>query len=188
MSRFVTGLDKENFKLYEDKVEQEVQQFSAEDAPLSVGIVFDTSGSMGSKLQKSRQACAQFFKTANPEDEFFLIEFNDRPQMIVPFTTNTEEIQNQLTFTQSKGRTALLDGIYMPMNNMKPGKAHNPRKALLIISDGDDHSSHYTETEIKNAVREADVQVYALGIFEPLGARGRTAEEMSGPGLRSAIA
>src|ERR1700730_9095574 len=111
LNRFVTGLEKEHFKLFEDKVEQLIAQFSSEDAPLSVGIVFDTSGSMGSKLQKSREAVSQFFKTANPEDEFFLIEFNDRPQMIVPFTTNTEEIQNQLTFTQSKGRTALLDGI-----------------------------------------------------------------------------
>jgi len=186
LNRFVTGLEKEHFKLFEDKVEQVIAQFSAEDAPLSVGIVFDTSGSMGSKLQKSRQAVAQFFKTANPEDEFFLIEFNDRPQMIVPFTTSTEDIQNQLTFTQSKGRTALLDGIYMAMSTMK--KARNPRKAILIISDGGDNSSRYTETEIKNAVREADVQVYAIGIFEPMSARGRTSEEMAGPGLLSEIA
>ena len=186
LNRFVTGLEKEHFRLFEDKVEQIITQFSAEDAPLSVGIVFDTSGSMGSKLQKSREAVAQFFKTANPEDEFFLIEFNDRPQLVVPFTTNTDELQNQLTFTQSKGRTALLDGIYMAMNNMK--KARNPRKAILIISDGGDNSSRYTESEIKNAVREADVQVYAIGIFEPMASRGRTAEEMAGPGLLSEIA
>jgi Ca-activated chloride channel family protein len=181
MSRFVTGLEKENFKLFEEKVEQEIAQFSAEDAPLSVGIVFDTSGSMGSKLQKSRQAVAQFMKTANPEDEFFLIQFNDRPEMVVPFTPNTEEIQNRLTFIQSKGRTALLDGVYMAMNTMK--KARNPRKAILIISDGGDNSSRYTESEVKNAVREADVQIYAIGIFEPMASRGRTPEEMSGPAL-----
>src|ERR1700687_686460 len=112
MSRFVTGLDRENFKLFEDKVEQEIQQFSSEDAPLSVGVVFDTSGSMGSKLQKSRQAVAQFLRTANPEDEFALIEFSDRPDLVVPFTTDAEEVQNRLTFTQSKGKTALLDGVY----------------------------------------------------------------------------
>ncbi len=180
MSRFVTGLDKENFKLFEDKVEQEITQFSSEDAPLSVGIVFDTSGSMGAKLQKSRQAVAQFMKTANPEDEFFLIQFNDRPELVVPFTPDTEEIQNRLTFTQAKGRTALLDGVYMAMNQMK--KARNPRKAILIISDGGDNSSRYTESEVKNAVREADVQIYAIGIFEPMASRGRTPEEMSGPG------
>ena len=181
MSRFVTGLDKENFKLYEDKVEQEISQFSSEDAPLSVGIVFDTSGSMGAKLQRSRQAVAQFMKTANPQDKFFLVEFSDRPELVQGFTTQTEEIQNRLTFTQAKGRTALLDGVYMAMNQMK--KAHNPRKAILIISDGGDNSSRYTETEVKNAVREADVQIYAIGIFEPVSARGRTVEEMNGPGM-----
>ena len=85
VSRFVTGLDKENFKVYEDKIEQEIVQFSKRGRSLSVGIVFDTSGSMGSKLQKSRQAVTQFLKTANPEDEFFLIQFNDRPEMVVGF-------------------------------------------------------------------------------------------------------
>jgi len=186
MSRFVTGLDKENFKIYEDKVEQEITQFSSEDAPLSVGIVFDTSGSMGAKLQKSREAVAQFMKTANPEDEFFLITFNDRPEMVVPFTADTEEIQNRLTFIQSKGRTALLDGIYMAMNQMK--RARNPRKAVLIISDGGDNSSRYTESEVKNAVREADVQIYAIGIFESVASRGRTPEELNGPALLNEVA
>src|ERR1700731_2374428 len=185
MSRFVTGLDKENFKISEDKVDQEITQFSSEDAPLSVGIVFDTSGSMGAKLQRSRQAVAQFMKTANPQDEFFLVEFSDRPELVQTFTTETEEVQNRLTFTQAKGRTALLDGVYLAMNQMK--KAHNPRKAILIISDGGDNSSRYTETEVKNAVREADVQIYAIGIFEPIASRGRTAEEMGGPALLAEI-
>jgi VWFA-related protein len=181
MNRFVTGLDREHFRLFENKEEQTISQFSSEDAPLSVGLVFDASGSMGSKLQKSRQAAAQLFKTANPEDEFFLIQFNDRPELIVPFTTNTEEIQNRLTFTNAKGRTALLDAVFLAMNQMK--KARNPRKAIIILSDGGDNSSRYTESEIRNAVREADVQVYAMGIFEPIAGRGRTAEELAGPGL-----
>jgi VWFA-related protein len=185
MNRFVTGLEREHFRLFEDKTEQEISQFSSEDAPLSVGLVFDASGSMGSKLQKSRQAAAQLFKTANPEDEFFLVHFNDRPELVVGFTTNTEEIQNRLTFTQAKGRTALLDGVYLAMNHMK--KARNPRKAIIILSDGGDNSSRYTEGEIKNVIREADVQVYAIGIFEPLAGRGRTAEELAGPGLLTEI-
>jgi VWFA-related protein len=180
-SRFVTGLEKENFKLSEDKIDQEIAQFSSEDAPLSVGIVFDTSGSMGDKLQKSRQAVAQFLKTANPEDEFFLVQFNDRPELTVNFTPDSEEIQNRLTFVQSKGRTALLDGIYLAMNTMK--KARNPRKAILLISDGGDNSSRYTESDVRTAVREADVQIYAIGIFEPLSGRSRTPEEFAGPGL-----
>jgi Ca-activated chloride channel family protein len=186
LNRFVTGLEKEHFKLFEDKMEQVISDFSSEDAPLSIGLVFDTSGSMGSKLQKSRQAAAQFFKTANPEDEFFLVEFNDRPTLVSGFTTDIEDLQSRLTFTQSKGRTALLDGVYMAMNQMK--KARNPRKAILIISDGGDNSSRYTESEIKTAVREADVQVYAIGIFEPASSRGRTPEEMMGPGLMSEMA
>jgi Ca-activated chloride channel family protein len=185
MGRFVTGLDKENFKVSEDKIDQEITQFSSEDAPLSVGVVFDTSGSMGDKLAKSRQAVAQFMRTANPEDEFFLVQFNDRPELMVPFTPATEEIQNRLTFVQSKGRTALLDGVYLAMNQMK--KARNPRKAILIISDGGDNSSRYTEREVKNAVREADVQIYAIGIFEPMASRGRTPEELSGPALLGEI-
>jgi len=186
LNRFVTGLEKEHFKLFEDKVEQAITQFSSEDAPISIGLVFDTSGSMGPKLQKSRQAAAEFFKTANPADEFFLVQFNDRPELAVPFTTDTDKIQSTLTFTQSRGRTALLDSVYLAMHEMK--KAHNPRKALLIISDGGDNSSRYTETEIKGAVREADVQIFAIGIFEAMGARGRTPEESSGPGLLNELA
>lgn len=186
MNRFVTGLEKEHFKLTEEKVEQIITQFSSEDAPLSIGLVFDASGSMGNKLSKSRQAAAQLFKTANPEDEFFLVQFNNRPELTVGFTTNTEEIQNRLTFTQAKGRTALLDGVYVAMNHMK--KARNPRKAIIILSDGGDNSSRYTESEVKNLVREADVQVYAIGIFEPIAGRHRTAEEMGGPGLLTELA
>ncbi len=186
MNRFVTGLEKENFKIFEDHKEQDLTQFSSEDAPLSVGVVFDCSGSMGSKLDKSRQAVAQFFKTANPEDEFFLVEFHDSAELVQPFTTSLEEIQNRLTFTQSKGRTALLDAIYLALHEMK--KARNPRKALLVISDGGDNNSRYTEGEIKNLVKEADTQIYAIGIYEPIGARSRTAEELAGPGLLTDIA
>jgi VWFA-related protein len=186
MNRFVTGLEKENFKLTEDKQPQEITQFSSEDAPLSVGVVFDCSGSMGHKLDKSRQAVAQFFKLANPEDEFFLVQFNDSANVIQPFTRNLEEIQNKLAFTQSKGRTALLDAVYMAMHEMK--KARNPRKALLLISDGGDNSSRYTEAEIKTLVKEADVQIYAIGIYESVGARTRTPEETTGPALLTEIA
>jgi len=185
MNRFVTGLERENFKLTEDKVEQDVTQFSSEDAPLSVGIVFDTSSSMGVKLQKSRQAVTQFMKTANPQDEFFLIQFADRPELIQGFTKETEEVQNRLMFTEAKGRTSLLDGVYMAMAQMK--KAHNPRKAILIISDGGDNSSRYSEKEVRNAVREADVQIYAIGIFEQAMSRGRTVEELNGPNLLAEI-
>jgi|SRR5271157_1374341 len=186
MNRFVTGLEKENFKVFDEKKEQAVTQFSSEDAPLSVGVIFDCSGSMGHKLEKSRLAVTQFFKTANPEDEFFLVQFNDTANLIQPFTTNLEEIQNRLTFTQSKGQTALLDAIYLGLHEMK--KARNPRKALLLISDGGDNNSRYTEGEIKNLVKEADVQIYAIGIYETGAGRGRTPEESAGPALLTEIA
>jgi Ca-activated chloride channel homolog len=186
MGKFVTGLDKENFKLTEDKQPQEILNFSSEDAPMSIGLVFDTSGSMGDKLQTSRRAVTEFMKTANPVDEFFLVTFAERPELVIPFTVNTEEIQNRLMFSQSKGRTALLDGVYLAMNQMK--RAHNPRKAILIISDGGDNSSRYTAGEVKNAVREADVQIYGIGIYETMGNRGRTPEELSGPDLLHMLA
>ena len=186
MNRFVTGLEKDNFKIFDEKKEQLLSQFSSEDAPLSVGVIFDCSGSMGHKLEKSRLAVTQFFKTANPDDEFFLVQFNDTANLIQPFTTSLEEIQNRLTFTQSKGQTALLDAIYLGLHEMK--KARNPRKALLLISDGGDNNSRYTEGEIKNLVKEADVQIYAIGIYETGAGRGRTPEEANGPALLTEIA
>lgn len=167
-------------------MEQQIAHFSSQDAPISVGIVFDTSGSMGPKLSWSRQAVMQFLRTANPQDEFFLVEFNDSPSLSVGLTSNGDDIQNRLIFTQAKGSTALLDAVYMAMGQLK--KARNPRKAVLIISDGGDNASRYTEREVKNAVLESDSQLYAIGIFEPLEARGRTSEEANGPDLLSGLA
>jgi len=181
LNRFVTGLEKEYFKVYEDKKQQQIATFSSEDAPLSVGLLFDCSGSMGPKLRSSREAVAQFFKTANPEDEAFLVQFHDTAELAVPFTGDLGEIQNRLQFTQSKGMTALLDAIYLSIHEMK--KARNPRKALLIISDGGDNNSRYTESEIRNLVKEGDVQIYAIGIYEPASSRARTPEESNGPAL-----
>jgi len=182
----VTGLEKEHFKVLDDKVEQTITHFAMEDEPVAVGLVFDISGSMGDKLRLSRMAAAQFFRAANPEDEFFLVEFNDQPKIVVPLTRDYEEIQNQLTFAQSKGRTALLDAIFLALHEIK--KSQKTRKALLIISDGGDNCSRYTETEIRNRVRESDVLIYAMGIFEAPGARSRSPEEAAGPGLLSELA
>ncbi len=186
MNRPVTGLEKEHFKVFDDKVEQTVTHFAMEDEPVDVGLVFDTSGSMGYKLRRSRMAAAAFFKTANPEDEFFLVEFNDQPKLVTPFTRDVSEIQNQLTFAESRGRTALLDAIILALHEMK--KSTKNRKALLIISDGGDNASRYTEGELRNLVREGDVLIYAMGIFEAGGARDRSPEEAGGPGLLSQIA
>jgi len=179
--RIVTGLDQGNFQVFDEKVEQKVVAFSTEDAPISVGLIFDSSGSMGDKIQKSKEAALQFFKTSNPQDEFMLISFADRPDLITGFTAKFESLQDRLLFVKSGGRTALLDAIYLGLNEMK--KATTNRRALLVISDGGDNHSRYTENDIKRAVKESDVQIYAVGIFEPPAARARTPEEDSGPGM-----
>ena len=181
LNRFVGGLEQTDFKVFEDQVEQKIVSFGGEDTPLSIGIVFDTSGSMGNKIQMSRLAVAEFFKLANPEDEGFLVEFSGRPELVVPFTNNPGEIQNRLLTTQSKGATALLDGVTVALNAMK--KAKNPRKALIVITDGGDNHSRYTEAEVRNRLKEADVQIYAMGIY----GGANSPEELAGPSrLRAA--
>jgi VWFA-related protein len=177
----VTGLEKEHFKVFDDKVEQTITHFSMDDEPVAVGLVFDVSGSMGNKLRESRQAAAEFFKTANPEDEFFLVEFSDQPKLVSSLGSSVEDIQNQLTFAPSKGRTALLDAVFLALHEMR--KSQKNRKALLIISDGGDNASRYTESEVRNLVRESDVLIYAIGVYESAANRGRTPEESMGPGL-----
>ena len=182
MNRLVTGLEKDNFQVYEDKQPQEIRHFSSEDAPISLGVIFDMSGSMSNKIEKAREAVVQFFKTANPQDEFFMISFNDKPELLADFTRSIEDIQGKLIYTVPRGRTALLDAIYLGMNKMRG--AQNSKKALLIISDGGDNHSRYTDGEIKSMIKEADVQVYAIGIFEP---SPPTPEEVRGPRLLSEI-
>lgn len=184
--RIVTGLDQENFQVYDEKVEQQIVNFSTEDAPISVGLIFDSSGSMGDKIQKSKEAALQFFKTSNPQDEFMLINFSERPNLLSSFTSKFENVQDRLIFVKSGGKTALLDAIYLGLSETK--KATTNRKALLVISDGGDNHSRYTENDVKKAVKEMDVQIYAVGIFEPLSARTRTPEEARGPSLLAELA
>lgn len=184
-NRLVTGLDPDNFRVFEDNVEQEIVTFSSEDVPISIGVIFDCSGSMTNKLGKAREAAIEFFKTANPADEFFLVSFNERAELTSSFTNSVEELQSQMMLTSSKGRTALLDAIYLGLSQMRG--AHNAKRALLILSDGGDNHSRYEENDIKRLVKEADTQLYAIGIFDPLGYRGRTPEELNGPSLLSEI-
>jgi len=179
--RTVTGLEQGNFQVFDDKVEQQIVSFSTEDAPISLGMIFDSSGSMANKIGKSKEAVAQFFKTSNPQDEFLLINFNDRLKLVSGFTSKFENLESGLLAVKAEGRTALLDAIYLGLDAMK--KATTSRKALLIISDGGDNHSRYTEKDIKQAVKEADVEIYAVGIFEPLASRARTLEEANGPEL-----
>ncbi len=180
MDRLVTGLEKDNFEIFEDKDKQLIRNLSSEDAPISVGVIFDMSGSMKDKIDKAKEAVVQFMQTANPEDEFFIIGFSDRPELLADFTDSVGDIQSKLVTASAKGMTALLDAVYLGMNEMKHAK--HRRKALLIISDGGDNHSRYTEREIKSAVMEADVQIFAIGLFEQAPP---TAEERYGPVLLS---
>jgi Ca-activated chloride channel family protein len=182
MNRLVTGLDKENFEVYENKEPQELRTFSSEDAPVSIGVIFDMSGSMTSKIERAREAVVEFFKTANPKDEFFMIAFADKPQEVSDFTSSVEDIQGKLVYTVPKGRTALLDAIYLGISKMR--QARYQKKALLIISDGGDNHSRYTEGEIKSMVKEADTLIYAIGIYDHYFP---TEEERLGPALLSDI-
>ena len=182
LDRLVTGLEREHFRVFEDGIEQEVLTLSSEDVPVSIGLVFDMSGSMSDKVEKAREAAVQFMRTANPLDQFFLVSFNDRAELTSGFTSSVDELQNRMMFTASRGRTALLDAIYLGLSQMRG--AHNGKRALLIISDGGDNHSRYNETDVKNYLKEADCQLYAIGIFDAIGNR-RTSEELEGPTLLS---
>ena len=178
MNRLVTGLEKEDFQVFENNKDQKIRTFAAEDAPVSIGIIFDLSGSMTSKLVRARESILQFIKTANPQDEFFVIGFNDRPELIEDFTNSVEDIEARLATVRSGHRTALMDAIYYGVAKMKD--ARHERKALLVVSDGGDNRSRYTEGEVRSQVREADVEIYSIGIFDPYAP---TPEERTGPQL-----
>jgi len=182
LNRLVTGLEKENFQLFEGNNPQEIRSFSSEDAPVSLGVIFDSSGSMSSKMDRAKDAVIEFFKTANPQDEFFMITFSDEPEEVSDFTSSVDEIQNKLVFAVPRHRTALLDAIYMGVSKMRQAKY--PKKALLIISDGGDNHSRYTEGEIRSMVKEADVMVYAIGIYDRYAS---AQEERLGPQLLADI-
>lgn len=183
LNRLVTGLERENFRVFEDGVEQEIVTLSSEDVPISIGLIFDMSGSMSDKVEKARQAAVEFMRTANPLDQFFLVSFNDRAELTSGFTSSVDELQSRMMFTTSRGRTALLDAVYLGLSQMRG--AHNGKRALLIISDGGDNHSRYNENDVKSFLKEADCQLYAIGIYDPIGIRTRTSEELNGPSLLS---
>ena len=182
LNRLVTGLEKDNFQLFEGSSAQEIRSFSSEDAPVSLGVIFDSSGSMSSKMDRAKDAVVEFFKTANPQDEFFMITFSDEPEQVSDFTSSVDDIQNRLVFAVPRHRTALLDAIYMGISKMRQAKY--AKKALLIISDGGDNHSRYTENEIKSLVKEADVMIYAIGIYDRYAS---AVEERLGPQLLTDI-
>lgn len=185
-NRVVNHLDPGVFRVFEDGVEQRIESVGSDDAPVSVGFVFDTSASMGAKLNLSRQAVAEFLRFENPEDESFLLPFDSHPGTVTGFSKRSEDILTQLASVKSSGTTAMLDAIQAAFLNIR--KAHNARRAIIIVSDGGDNHSRITRTEILRLAREADAQVYAIGTFEPPAARHRSVEEWTGPELLAGIA
>lgn len=178
-NRVITGLDKEHFKIWEDKLEQKIESFSAEDVPVSLGIVFDISGSMKDKISTARDAAVTFLKTGNPEDEYFLTVFSNRADVSEDFTTDISRLQTKLVFEATKGMTAMYDAVYMSLEKLKGGT--NPKKALLLITDGEDNRSRYTYANVRDFVKEQDVRIFAIGITSDFSSQlsaGRTGRAM----------
>ncbi len=174
----VLGLQKDSFNVFDQGKQEVIRHLSSEDAPISVGIIFDASGSMYGKMERSREAVLQFLRSSNPEDEFFLVAFNDRPELLVDFTVSADKIQDEIVKVKPDGGTALLDALYLGLDQIK--KARNERRVLLVVSDGGDNHSRYTAKEVWPVLREADVQIYAMGIFDEAP---RTQAERLGPDL-----
>jgi Ca-activated chloride channel family protein len=177
-NRLVTGLEKENFQIYENSTGETIKSFATEDAPLSIGIVFDLSGSMEGKFNRARHALTEFLRTCNPQDEFFVVGFNDRPAVLVDYTSDIEDVEARMVMLRPQNRTALIDAMYLAVDKLKTAKFD--RKALLVISDGGDNRSRYTQGELTRAVRESEVQIFSMGIFDQYA---NTEEEVNGPTL-----
>lgn len=162
--RYVSGLDKKAFKIFEDKQEQEIEYFSDDDAPVSVGVIFDVSGSMsGDKIRKAREALSRFIQTSHDSDEYFLIAFNSRAQLLLDKTRDGDAVLNKLTFVQTRANTALYDACYLGVEKVTRGT--HPKRALLLISDGQDNDSRYTFSEVRRLLKESDVVLYSVGIL-----------------------
>ncbi len=167
LNRYVTGLEQDHFRVWEDKVEQSLVHFTHESAPISVGILFDVSASMKDNIHTARNSIVRFLQAGNPEDEFFLITFNQNTTLVQNFTSHGSTVQNQISFAQPKGRTALYDAVYMGLEKIHDGR--NEKKALILITDGEDNSSRYSSGEVREFAKESDVQIYAIGEEGKLG-------------------
>jgi Ca-activated chloride channel family protein len=152
--------------VWEDKIEHQIQYFSSESVPLSVGVIFDLSGSMENKLKAARDAARTFLRMGDRDDEYFLIEFSNSPRVAQDFTTDIGKLSGRLLFAQAKGMTSLYDALYLGLE--KVGHGSNSRKALLLITDGEDNHSRYSFSDVREFAREHDVLIYAIGIVDPL--------------------
>jgi Ca-activated chloride channel family protein len=177
LGRFVTGLDKRHFEVFDDGVKQEIAHFSDEDAPLTLGIIYDVSGSMGDLTSRSFLALRRLFETSHEDDEYFIIAFNDRVKLVQDFTTSPSAIMSRVIFVKAKGSTALFDGVYLGIEKARQGRYR--KRALLIISDGEENSSRYSGRDLREMLKESDVPVYSVGISQLYEGMG-TLQSLSG--------
>jgi Ca-activated chloride channel family protein len=161
---FITDLAQDSFRVFDDNIEQKIVSFQREDGPVSVGFIFDTSRSMKGRMDRSVAAIDQFLKTLTKGDEFLLIRFSDRPTLVTGFTEDSDYILSSLSLVQPEGWTALNDAICLGIQRMK--RAKNSRRALFVLTDGDDNNSRYSDSEVRRLVRESDVRIYSIGLFE----------------------
>jgi Ca-activated chloride channel family protein len=178
--RYVSGLNKNAFTILEEKQPQEITYFSDDDAPVSVGVIFDVSGSMGGdKIRRAREALSKFIQTSHDSDEYFLIGFNSRAQLLLDKTRNGDAVLDKLTFVETRGQTALYDAVYLGVEKVQRGT--HPKRALLVISDGQDNNSRYTFDNLRRLLKESDVTVYGVGILS--GSDAGSSLGMEGQGI-----
>jgi VWFA-related protein len=184
----VKGLSAEDFQVYEDGHLQPIKQFAAEDRPVTVGILIDTSGSMHAKQSEAVAAAIAFVESSNPDDEIFVIDFNDRATLGLPsntaFSQNPSQLRAALLARKPEGKTALYDALTLAASHL--AKAKWDRKALLLISDGGDNNSTHSLQEAVRAVELSDAAVYSVALYDPdepehnLGALHRLAQLSGG--------
>jgi len=157
----VTGLERENFRVFDDGVERPIAAFAMDDEPVALGLIFDHSGSVAGIMRNEMMTTRMFLETSNPEDDYFLVVFASKPDLIVPLTNGKEDITYRLLTTKGGGSTALYDGVILGLNELKKSKLN--RKALLVVSDGGENNSRYTHRELERFVEESDALIYAIG-------------------------
>lgn len=162
--RAVEGLLPHDIEIFEDKVKQTIEHYSAADSPVSVGVVFDLSGSMQRKLDSARQSLKRFVETSHNDDDFFVVGFNRQANLVAEFSDG-ESASRRLSFVKAQGETALYDAIYLGIEKALQGR--HRRRALLLISDGQDNASRYSLAQVRQRLKEADLQLYAIGITRP---------------------
>lgn len=183
--RYVSGLSKNAFSILDNKAPQEITHFSDDDSPVSVGVIFDVSGSMsGDKVRRARDALSKFIQTSHDSDEYFLIAFNSRAQLLLDKTRDGDSILNKLTFVETKSQTALYDACYLGVEKVQRGQ--HQKRALLLISDGQDNNSRYTFKELQKLLKESDVTLYAIGILS--GNDAGSSLGMEGQGILDELA